>query len=442
MYNFATMTTTLPPSPPFPSILQALLLAAFPAWFTRFCQRRYGDVFQLKVRVAGFDLPGPVVYLANPKAIVKLFSLDGVAGHAGRANEVLGPVVGPHSLLSLDGKEHLRERRLIAPAFHGPAIQALEATVRAAAERELSTWPRDEVFPVRPAMQRITFEVIVTAVFGIDDPALRKRLLDVFEPVFNVSPPAIAPAFRVNLAGLSPWARFQRAINRLDQVLFELIKERRQAEPRKDILSLLLASTDEAGDPLTAGHIRDELVTLLLAGHETTATALSWALERLAHHPEVVEKAREAIATTREEYLDAIAAETLRVRPIVPSVARQLSEPVEIGDFRLPAYTTVMPAIYLVHGDPANHPEPEAFTPERFENESPRKETWFPFGGGRRRCIGAALAQMEMRTVLAVLLAQYVPKSVTAAPERSRRRGITFAPEHDALIRMRYAPVH
>lgn len=437
------MTPPLPPSPPLPSIVQALLLARSPAWFTRFCQRRYGDVFQLKVRVAGLDMPGPVVYLADPKVIVTLFSFDGVAGHAGRANEILSPVVGPHSLLSLDGDEHLRERRLLAPAFHGSAIQVLEAAVRKAAEKELSAWPRDEVFPVRPAMQRITFEVIATAVFGINDPELRKRLLDVFEPVFNVSPPAIAPAFRVNLAGLSPWARFQRAIDRMDQVLFELIKERRRAKPREDILGLLLASTDESGNPLTMGHIRDELVTLLLAGHETTATALSWALERLAHHPEVAEKARETIAmANEEEYLDAIAAETLRVRPIVPSVARQLSEPVEIGDFRLPAYTTVMPAIYLVHGDPANHAEPKAFRPERFEDESPRKETWLPFGGGRRRCIGAALAQMEMRTVLAVLLAQYVPESVTDVPERSRRRGITFAPEHDALIRMRYAPIH
>lgn len=412
----------------------------WPYSFVTRCQQRHGDVFTLRLATPGEEVEGPIVYVADPAAIKELFAMDGRAGHAGAANAVLAPITGSNSILMLDRDSHLRERRLIGPAFHGEAIQNLDAIVREAAEREIATWPADEIFPVRPAMQRITFEVIMRAVLGVKDPALEERLLAAFEPVFNISVAQVAgllPALRFDFGSWTPWGRFQLALARLDELLLDLISHRRRSDPGDDILGLLLSTTDEEGNPLSNQHVRDELVTLLLAGHETTATALAWAFERLAHNPEVVSEVRQELSDGREEVLDAVAAETLRLRPVVMDVARQLSEEAEIGGFRLPAGTTVMPAIYLVHLDPKQYEEPEAFRPSRFRDAPPSKAIWLPFGGGRRRCVGAAFAQMEMRIVLSLALREFIPEAVSSRDERSRLRGVTFVPEHGARIRMR-----
>ena len=439
MVNFS-----LPPGPPLPSYLQTLLFLKWPFSYVEYCRRRYGDVFTLRLTVPGEGLPGPVVYLAETAAIADVFRRDGREGHAGAANELLEPIVGPHAILLQDGNNHLAERRLISPGFHGKAVAGLEQIVREATDREMSRWPANEELLVRPAMQRITFEVITRAVLGVHDEALQKRLLKVLEPLFNITLgqlAGLAPAFRFDLGPWSPWGRFRRIRERADTVLFELIAQRRREEPRDDLLGVLLAATDEQGVPISDRHVRDELVTMLLAGHETTATALAWAFERLAHNPAVTSRLRSDIAAGDIAAIEAAAAETLRVRPVVMDVARRLSEDVEVAGHLLRAGTTVMPAIYLVQLDPKNYEDPETFCPERFRDEPPSRETWIPFGGGRRRCIGAALAQMEMRTVLEMVLRKYVPEPVSPRPERPRLRAVTFVPEDDARMKMRPEPL-
>jgi cytochrome P450 family 135 len=427
---------SLPPGPRLPMPLQTLLFFRWPLPFVRRCQRRFGDVFTLRVAEIG-----KVVYLADPDAIRELFAHDGSEGHAGEINSVLEPVTGPESILLLDRERHLAERQLLSPAFHGESIRSLEQIARVAAERELRKWQDGEVVASRQAMQRVTFEVITRAVLGVDDAMLRQRLLDAFEPVFNVSPTALIPALRIDLGPLSPYGRFRRAMEHLDRVLLDLISERRADPPRDDILGMLLAATDENGAALQDRHIRDELVTFLLAGHETTATALAWALERLAHHPDVLEQVRAELASGADALIEAVAAETLRVRPVVMDVGRKLSAPVELCGRRLPAGTTVMPAIYLVQLDRRNYDDADDFDPLRFAGKRPPRSTWLPFGGGRRRCLGAALALMELRVILAAILSEYVPEPVSTRAEQPRLRGITLAPARDARLRMLHRPL-
>jgi cytochrome P450 len=425
-----------PPGPRLPAAVQSLLFIRWPYSFVRRCQERYGDVISMNSAALG-----KFVYVADPVDIEALFAHDGTDAHAGVVNAALEPVTGPNSILLLDREQHLAERRLLSPAFHGDAIRNLEVVAYDATERELRTWEDGAVLAARPAMQRITFEVICRAVLGVDDPALRKRLLDAFEPVFQISPAALLPAFQIDLGRLSPYGRFRRAMEHLDRVLFDLISERRVAAPQENILGLLLAATDTAGQPLDDRHIRDEMVTLLLAGHETTATALAWALERLAHHPGTLDEVRRELATGQDELIDAVAAETLRVRPVVMDVWRRLSAPMEFGGYRLPAGTTVLPAIYLVHSDDRRHARSNDFDPHRFVGRRPPKDVWLPFGGGRRRCLGASLAQMELRVILSTILTEYAPEPISNRPEQPRFRGVTLAPARGARLRMHRRPV-
>jgi cytochrome P450 len=425
-----------PPGPRLPAAVQSLLFIRRPYSFVRKCQERYGDVISMHSATIG-----KFVYLADPIDIEALFAHDGTEAHAGVVNAAIEPVTGPNSILLLDREQHLAERRLLSPAFHGNAIRNLEVVAHDATERELRTWEDGAVLAARPAMQRITFEVIARAVLGVDDPALRKRLLDAFEPVFQISPAALLPAFQIDLGPLSPYGRFRRAMAHLDQVLFDLISERRVATPQEDILGLLLAATDTGGKRLDDRHIRDEMVTLLLAGHETTATALAWALERLAHHPEALDQVRGGLATGQDELIEAVAAETLRVRPVVMDVWRRLSAPMELGGYHFPAGTTVLPAIYLVHSDHRRHAQPADFDPQRFTGRRPSKDTWLPFGGGRRRCLGASLAQMELRVILSAILTEYAPEPISNRPEKPRFRGVTLAPARGARLRMHRRPV-
>jgi len=430
------MTTCLPPGPPLPAALQTLLFFRCPLPFVRGCQQRYGDVFTLRL-----VFEGQVVYLADPEGIAELFSRDGREAHAGEANSVLEPVTGAHSVLLLDRDAHLRERRLLAPSFHGEAIGELETLARTATERELARWGDEAVVAMRPAMQRITFEIICKAVLGIDDPARREELLSALGPVFDIPPSVLVPPLQVDLGPLTPWRRFQRAMKRLDRMLYGLIAERRAGAPRPDILGMMLAADVEGGGRLSDKMVRDELVTLLLAGHETTATALAWALERLAHHQTILAEVRQSLRAGEPELLEAVAAETLRLRPVVMDVARRLSVPLELCGYRLGAGTVVMPAIYLVHRDQRRYADPGAFYPQRFLEQRPSREVWLPFGGGRRRCLGAALAQMELRVVLGAVLAQYLVEPCSRRPEGMRLRGLTLAPARGAKLAVRRKPL-
>jgi cytochrome P450 family 135 len=421
----------LPPGPPLPAVVQSALYFRWPYAFARSCQRRYGDVFTIRSA-----LIGKAIYVADPDLAATVFAHDGIDGHAGEINQLMEPVLGPRSLLLLDRDDHLRERRMLTPAFHGAAIDRFERLAREAARREVGSWSAADVLVARPAMQRITFEVICRAVLGIDDPHARRHFLAAFEPIMSIPPLLIIPRLRVDLGRWSPWARFQAAVRRLDAIVYELIGARRDGQPREDILGLLLQATDADGAALTDRHIRDELVTLLVAGHETTATALSWALERLARHPEVVAAYADAPPERKPAWLDAIAAETLRVRPIIMDVGRRLSAPLALGDYVAPAGAAVLPGIFLVQADEQHHADACAFDPRRFLDQPPARQTWLPFGGGRRRCIGAALAQMELRIVLGTVLDAFQPLPVSSKPERPRVRGITFAPDRGGRVRL------
>ncbi len=349
-------------------------------------------------------------------------------------------MLGRHSVLLLDDAAHLEQRKLLLPPFHGKRMQRYGELMQDIAAAEIESWPRGEPHRLRPRMQALTLEIILRAVFGLTDgerlERLRhelRRLLDmVTNPLMMVFPFLLGPE------RLSRFGPFQRDIARVDEPVFEEIAARRNApdlDAREDILSLLLQARHEDGSPMTDRELRDELMTLLVAGHETTANALSWAIERLCRHPEKLARLESEVRAGESGYLDAVITETLRLRPVISVVARQLTKAVELGGRELPAGTVVLPCIYLMHRRPDVYPDPEAFRPERFLEEAPGTYTWIPFGGGVRRCLGGAFAQFEMSIVLRELVRQRPRmQPARAGSERVFRRAITETPRHDAEV--------
>jgi cytochrome P450 len=362
---------------------------------------------------------------------------------AGKNNEILRPLLGDRSVLLLDGAAHMRQRRLMLPPFHGERMKAYGETMREVAERHVAAWPRGTAFPAAPSMQAITLEIILRTVFGLEDEerierigAPLRRLLDA-----TASQPrllALQITSSDNPRPRSPWGRFNKLVAAADRVIYAELHDRR-AQPEgashDDILSMLLEARDEEGRPLTDRELRDELMTLLLAGHETTATALSWTLERLVRHPAVLERLLvEGGEVGAAPYLDATIKESLRLRPVVTAVGRHLTAPLEVGGHLLPAGVSINPSIYLLHRRPDLYPEPEAFRPERFLDNPPGTYEWIPFGGGVRRCLGASFALYEMKIVLQVILARASLVPQHGPDERIVRRAITFAPNRGARI--------
>jgi len=416
----------LPPGPRAPATLQTIRLLARPVPFFESARRRYGEPFTARILRAG-----RLVFISDPPSIKALFGADRENIVAPGRNVVLGPLLGERSLLLLNGPEHLARRKLMLPPFHGERMRAYERVMEEATEREISRWPLNREFRIHPSMQAITLEVIMRAVFGVgedhrDD--LRQRLLAILAA--TRSPLAIGltmPAVR----SVGAFRRVRRTIAETDEILAAEIAERR-ADPslasREDILSLLVAARDENGEGMSDAELRDQLLTLLMAGHETTATALAWAFDLLFRHPEAMERLREEVEGDEHEYLDAVAEETLRLRPVVPFVGRELRVPMELGGRQLPPGTVVMPSIYLTHTRADLYPEPYAFRPERFLTEPPETYSWIPFGGGTRRCIGAAFAQVEMRVVLRTVLRAVELRGGSDAPEAIVRRNVTLSP--------------
>ena len=420
------------PGPPLPGLVQAAWFYARPISFVRAMHRRYGANFRIV-------LPpfGETAYVGDPEAIKAVFT-GGDAFRAGEANWILRPLLGRRSVLVLDGDDHLTQRRMLLPAFHGDAIRNYAVTVAEVAEAEVARWPRREPFTARPRMQAITLEVIMRAVIGLRDPermaTLRKmlvRLVDVRD--LDVAMFALWPDIATSRIGrrLSPYS----VRRQVDVMLDEEIADRRARGDGTDVLSLLVAARDEDGRALTDQELRDEIITLLVAGHETTATALAWTLERLSRHPDVLARAvAEADAGESDDYLDAVCKETLRVRPVIQDVMRVVKQPVELGGARIEPGALAMPAIAVAHMDEANYPGAEAFRPERFLDQKPGTYTWLPFGGGTRRCIGASFALMEMKTVLRSVL-RNVELATTRAPgERQRIKHVTLVPHRGARI--------
>jgi cytochrome P450 len=398
------------------------------------CRARYGDMFTLRIAQEG-----DWVLTCDPDAVEQVFKGDPRLLHAGEANKVLLPLVGRHSVLLLDERAHMSQRKLLLPPFHGRRMARYGALIAAATERELETWPTGEPFQLRPRMQAITLEVIIRAVFGLRDEdriaLMRERLSETLELTSDwramLSLAVLGPE-RVYRSRL-----FQRELDPVDEVVLDEIARRRNAadlEERDDILSLLLQARHEDGSPMTDVELRDELMTLLAAGHETTATALAWALERLVRHPDKLDRLSEEAAAGEEDYADAVVKETLRLRPVLPIVVRRLQEPLEIAGRLLPAGASITPCIYLMHRRADIYPEPHRFRPERFLEQPAGTYTWIPFGGGVRRCLGAAFAQFEMKTVLATVVKRLRLRPVDERPERVGRRAITLVPNRGAEV--------
>jgi len=412
-----------PPGPRLPAVVQTALFSARPVAFLDGCRRRYGSVFSLRL------IPfGKLAYLTDPAACKEVFTGDTSVFKAGEANQFLAPTLGADSLLLLDEAEHLQTRKLMLPPFHGEAVKRYADVMAQIAAAEIATWPTDRPFATRPSMQRITLEVILRTVFGIDEAERLARLRTLLTDLMEQNPAYLWFAWtRVDLGPRSPYGRFLRLRDRVDAILFDEIATRRRdpdASERVDVLSLLI----RAGLPDRA--LRDELLTLLLAGHETTATGLAWACERLVRHPEVMARAR-----TDDAYLDATIKEVLRIRPVVLDVARVVAAPARVAGYDLEPGTMVVPAITPVHRAGDVWPDPEAFDPGRFLDGSPAPYSWIPFGGGVRRCLGAAFAQLEMKVVLReVLQRTELAAPPDARPEVQRIRHVTLVPERGGEV--------
>jgi len=429
------MPADLPPGPRLPRSVQTI------AWWNRTipflerCRERYGKRFTLRL----LQSP-PFVHHADSEHLREIFTAPPEVLHPGEGAKILEPVVGANSVILLDERAHLSQRKLMLPAFHGEKMQRLSGLVREVTEREVGRWPRDEPIELHPRLQALTLEIILRAVFGLDAgerlDALRRRLTGILE--YGARPGSLLPLFQRG----KTWREFQRGRDEADALIYQTIDERR-ANDRDDILAMLLDARHEDGSPMSPVELRDELMTLLVAGHETTASELAWVFERLARAPEVLGRLSEEIDSGDDDaYLTATVHETLRRRPVLANAApRLVMEPVEIGGWRYEPGVCLIADAYLLHHDPDIYPDPYAFRPERFLDEQPGTYTWIPFGGGRRRCLGSSFAMLEMKIVLRAVLAE--SELAPAAPENegARRRSITLSPREGgrAVLRARRA---
>ena len=425
-----------PPGSKAPALVQALRYLRNPLGFLAANQRRYGDLFTVR-----FPSFGRIVYVARPDLVKEVFTGSPSVFHAGEANAtVLEPALGPNSVLTLDDAPHMRQRKLLLPPFHGERVERYGELIVSLTREEMASWPLDAPFALRPHTQRITLGVIMRAVFGVHDSARLARfavLIDDFARLVGTI--TAFPLMRRNLGRFSPWGRFVRSRERLDAFIYEEIGMRR-AEPgyeeRDDVLSLLLTARDEDGRPMSDVELRDELVTVLGAGHETTATGLAWAVERLVRNPEVLSRLRASLLAGEDDYLNATVKETLRARPVIVDVARKLTAPATVGGYELAAGTFVLPAIAALHYREDTFPEPRRFRPERFLDAKADNYAWIPFGGGVRRCIGAAFAEYEMRTILREFVTRAELRPAEAKDEAVRVRNITLAPAKGTRVVM------
>ncbi len=438
--------SALPPGPPLPQSVQAALMLRYWPRFVSACRRRYGSVFT--VRIASL---GTIVYFDDPADIKAVFAGDPTIYHAGEANSILAGVVGESSVLVIDDDLHRDRRRLMIAPFQRDAVARQADVMAEIAAANIARWPVAAEFPVAPRMSEITLEVILRTVVGATDPARLALLREVMPRLLNLGPWASLSVVNPGLQRRRPWRFVRRCIEEADRLLYAEIDDRR-ADPnlaeRTDVLAMLVrAGDDDAGDDdsrtMTDSELRDQLMTLLAAGHDTTATALSWALERLVRHPDILAKAvRAADASAAgdpagDEYLDAIAKETLRIRPVIFDVGRVLTQPVELAGYHLPAGVMVAPGIGLVHSSAEQYPDPDRFDPDRMLGATPGPTTWLPFGGGNRRCLGATFAMAEIRIVLREVLRRVELRTCTAKGERQKVKHVVLVPQGGARICVR-----
>jgi cytochrome P450 len=429
-----------------PGILATLSFLRDPYGFLDRCAREYGDWFT--VRIPGVP---PFVFTSDPAAIREVFQGDPAVLHAGKANTPLGAFVGERSVLFLDGDEHLHDRRVILPAFQGERMRAYGPMMRSITRAALAKWPSDVRFPVYPEMRAITFEVIMRAAFGLDESANAVRLRDLIARLFALYSGRLAslfqlPAFRLDLGAWSPWGRVVRLNREMETTLFAEFARRRVSPERNrdDILSMLLAARDERGAPLSDAILRDEMMTILLAGHETTAASLAWAMYRLGQNPDLARAAHDELAPMPEDaepasmrHLDAFINESMRLSPVVPNVGRVLQTALKIAGRELPKGVTIAPCIYLVNRRPELWPNPHKFDPSRFMDSRPGPYTFIPFGGGTRRCLGAAFATYQMKIVLSEVLRRFDVAPVSGYEPRPTRVSIAIGPSEGMPVVLR-----
>ncbi|MGN6575908.1 MAG: cytochrome P450 [Nocardioides sp.] len=427
-------STELPPGPRWPSLLQSIALVRFRHWFVPRMHAKYGDVFTVRIMPAGSAL----VLFTRPEHAKEIFAGDPEVFHAGKGNAILGPIMGEHSLLLQDSAEHKRARKLLMPAFNGAALRGYQDLVTRIAREEVDGWSPGDTFRSLDRMNALTLEVILRVVFGVTDERRLAALRPLVNRTVDVSPAILLGWGYPWLQRFGPWKRTVDNQRALDEVMYAEIAERRRATDlaeRTDVLSQLLRVGDDAGEaPLTDTELRDQLVTLLLAGHETTATALSWALYELGRDAAQLAKARAAADEGDDDYLEAVLKESMRLHPVIPMVVRHLMAPATIGGYDLPQGANVGPSIIISHAREDNFAEPADFRPERFLEGHVAPNTWIPFGGGVRRCIGAGFSLMEGVAVLREVLASYDVTLPDGPADYPRVRNITSVPRHGARI--------
>jgi cytochrome P450 len=435
----------VPPEFALPRSLQTLRFSVRQIEFVFRARRQLGEAFRFR----GIIDDDVIVFTSHPDHVRSLFTADPEIAPSLTGESPLRPIVGPNSVLTLVGPEHMRQRKLLLPSFHGEAIERYTAMIAQAAEREIDRWPLHEPFALAPAMQAITLDVIMAGIFGVEGQPRpgtpEHRLRESIRKVVRLSTRWFAQIVElVNVGRAEPDAVTRRIFAALDRYMYDLIAARRadeRAGQRTDILSLLLSARDEHGAPMSDAELRDELLTLVLAGHETTANSLAWAFERLVRTPDAYARLREEVRASDSDgaqgnYVEATIHEAMRSRPVIPIIGRRVEVPWQLGEWHLPAGTAVLVSILLLHHRPDVYPDPFSFRPERFLGAKPGTYTWIPFGGGIRRCLGAALAMAEQRVVLSAVARRTDMSVADPEPEHARHRNVTMIPARGARVVM------
>ncbi len=427
------MTEELPPGPRLPAAVQTLGFVTRHTAFLERCRRRYGSSFTVRV-IGG----GPIVMISDPQEIKELMTAPPEVLHPGEGAKVIEPVVGPTSVIVLDEDAHLEQRKLMLPPFHGEALQALSGLIDQCCAEEVASWPIGEPLALHGRLQSVTLEIILRVVFGLERGEELQAIRDSLTAMLGTGAKPVEILWTLPaLAWTAPARRRRRRLEHADRLIFELVERRRaRGEQSDDVLSMLLEARHEDGTPLSDLELRDELVTTLVAGHETTASQLAWAFSILAHTPELARRLGDELQRGEgEPLLKATIQELMRVRPVIPNAEpRVVHKPARVGNRTYPVGVTLFPSAYLLHHDPAIYPDPYSFRPERFIDSPPGTFTWLPFGAGRRRCIGASFAMLEMQAVLREALTRYSLTPAHGAQERAARRGITITPANEATV--------
>jgi cytochrome P450 len=418
-----------PPGPPLPGMVQT---AFFPYRHrvTPWLRKRYGDIFAVSL------LGRPAVMLCSPELNRIVFAGDVTTFHAGEGNQVLRQVMGEHSVLTTDEAAHQRIRKLLTPPFHGAALRGYRDMMSRLAAQEVTRWPVGTPFAAQPRINALTLEIILQVVFGVVEGPQLEELRDALARLVAAPMTVFIGEIATPLQRFGPWKRFRELVGRIDELLYAEIRQRRGAADsadRSDVLSQLVAAQDD-GDRLSHAELRDQMVTPLLAGHETTATTLAWTLHDLARDRLLQDKVIAAVDAADDKYLEAVVKESMRLHPVIYAVARTLTEDVGLGGYRIPAGYTVLPGIGPIHADPDQHADPQMFRPERFLDGSATPASWLPFGGGGRRCLGAGFALLEATTILREILLTHRIAPARARPEKTYARHIVLAPSHGARI--------